>query len=353
FYAGIGVLAKEFEQYEQEIVGEGIFKNTISYKLDYVLPMMRDYIKGTKAYEKMMEQDFSKNKLRKKDLLKHNYDTYLISIDFKAANHSAMKTFDSDGELYGSWEELCIALDVHPMLAKSKSYRQMVFGNTNPKRLGKIQHTNILIIVDKLIEDHDFEEDDFVFISEDEMVVRLRPDHKHAIGRIHVLNAAVGTIIQNEGIGMQTHYKVFKNEAITKEGMKLKDMCVQTRYNVKMGGLSEKSTSLFKVPGHKFFKYFKTHILKEEFDQRDLMFMSDGEIAVWAEDDDSISEILIPEGEMSFDEVMKDYPYLVKKLQEGVPGTSDAQIRKMVNIFLDTCGACHNAESGCHCWNDE
>jgi hypothetical protein len=347
FYAGFGNVIKEFEQYERDIEDEGLYTNVKSYKLDYALPRLKEYILNTKAYAGLLSEKFEDSKLRTKDELRRNDDTYLISIDFKAANYSALKTYDQDNELFGSWEELCMALDIHPTLSKSKSFRQYVFGNTNPKRLQKTQHQNIVIIVDKLIEDHGFEESDFVFISHDEFIVRLRPDHILAVNRISLLLSAIGNIIQKEGINMQTHYKVFKNESIGT------GMCVQTQYQVKMGGLSEKYTLLFKVPGNKFFKYFKTHILKEPLDKRDLMFMSDGEIAVWAEGDDSVDEIIIPEGEMSMDEIKLNYPYLVGRLQDEVPSMNEKQMRKSINVFLSLCNTCHNAESGCHCWNDE
>ena len=113
-------------------------------------------------------------------------------------------------------------------------------------------------------------------------------------------------------------------------------MCVQTQYQVEggMGGFIEKNKSLFKVPGNKFFKYFKTHILGEELDKRDLMFMADGEIAVWSTEDDSIAEVIIPEGEMSLKEVEREYPVLVGKLRKEVSSLNDSQIRKIVNIAL-------------------
>jgi len=132
-------------------------------------------------------------------------------------------------------------------------------------------------------------------------------------------------------------------------------MCVQTQYQVEggMGGLIEKYETLFKVPGNKFFKYFKTHILKEPLERRDLMFMSDGEIAIWNIEDDSVAERLTPEGEMNMEEIQKDYPYLFRKLKKEVTGMSDLQVRKAINVFLSTCSACHNEEKGCHCWNDE
>lgn len=346
FYAGLGNVIKDFEQYERDIEAQG-YVSVKSYKLDYALPKIKNYILQTKAYAKLQADTFGNSKLRTKDELRKNDDTLLVSIDFKSANYSALKTYDDSGELFGSWDELCIALDVHQVLAKSKSFRQYVFGNTNPGRLQKVQHQNIIKIVDGLILHHSFEEDDFVFISHDEFIVRLRPDHRLATNRIHILNSAIGNIIQNEGINMPTHYKVFKNISIGA------GMCVQTQYQIKMGGLSENYTLLFKVPGNKFFKYFKTHILNEPLERRDLMFMSDGEIAVWAENDDSISERIIPEGEVSMKEIEHSHPHLLKRLKDDVSGLSEQQLRKVINIFLDTCSSCHNEESGCQCWNDD
>lgn len=342
FYAGLGNVVKEFEQYERDVEELG-YKSAKSYKLDYALPRLKEYLLNTGAYKNLIEWDLP-GKLRTKDELRKNDNTYLISIDFKAANYNSLKTFDSFDALGDSWEGLCRDLDVHTTLSKSKSFRQYVFGNTNPKRLQRVQHSGIVKIVDKLIEDHGFEEDDFIFISHDELIVRLRPDHVLAVNRITLLLAAVGNIIENESINMLTHYKVFKNEAIGA------GMCVQTQYQVKMGGLSEKHDMLFKVPGNKFFKYFKTHILKEPVDKRDLMFMSDGEIAVWAENDDSIAEIIIPEGAMPIEQIMSDHPLLFKRLTDGLTGVRASQVKQIINIVSNTCRACLNEEADkCHC----
>lgn len=346
-YAGLQKVVRDFEQFEQDVEKEGLFDGVKSYKLDYALPKMKNYLLQTDAYDKLQSRDFGNAKLRTKDDLKKNEDTFLISIDFKAANYNSLKTYDSDGELYNSWEELCENLNIHPTLAGSKSFRQYCFGNTNPKRLQKTQHINTLIIIDKLIENHGFEEDDFVFISHDEFIVRLKPDHKLAVNRIHILNSAVGTIIQQEDINMPTHFKVFSNKCFGK------GMFIQTLYQVKMGGLSKKYDTLFKVPGSKFFKYFKKHIIKEPLEKRDLMFMNDGEIALWAEKEDSIVEVITPEGEITMDEVLSDYRYVYDKIKENVPGVNDSQIRKMIYTFMSICPYCHEADRGCQCWNDE
>jgi hypothetical protein len=346
FYAGLGNVVKEFEQYERDVEELG-YKSAKSYKLDYALPRLKDYLLNTGAYKVLMDWELP-DRSRTKDELRLNDNTYLISIDFKAANYNSLKKFDSLNALGDSWEGLCNDLDIHPTLSKSKSFRQYVFGNTSPKRLQIVQHSNIVKIVDGLIEDYDFEEDDFVFISHDELIVRLRPDHKIAVNRIHILLSAVGMIIKNESIDMPTHYKVFKNEAIGA------GMCIQTEYNVKMGGLSEKYHTLFKVPGNKFFKYFKTHILKEPIDKRDLMFMADGEIAVWAEEDDSIAEIITPRDAMPIEQIMSDHPLLFKRLTDGLTGVRASQVKQIINIVSKTCRTCLDEEaSKCCCYRED
>jgi hypothetical protein len=225
-----------------------------------------------------MDIKFIDSKLRTKDELNKNDNTYLMSIDFKSANYSSLKTYDEENELFSSWEELCDNLDIHPTLTKSKSFRQYIFGNTSPKRLTKVQHINITKIVDKLIQNHGFEDDDFVFISHDEFIIRLRPSHTLAVNKIRLTLTDVEGIIRDEGINMPIHYRVFKNEVIDRE------ICVQTQYNVKLGGLSEQFNTLFKVPGNIFYFYFKKYILCEPLDKRDLLFRLDGRLAQWTED---------------------------------------------------------------------
>ena len=111
FYAGIENVVKEFQEYEIDVIEEG-YKSAKSYKLDYALPMMKNYILNTNAYERLQSMEIIAE-LRTKDDLRNNDDTYLISIDFKAANYNSLRTLDQEGELYNSWEELCEALGIH------------------------------------------------------------------------------------------------------------------------------------------------------------------------------------------------------------------------------------------------
>jgi hypothetical protein len=106
------------------------------------LPKLKEYIINSEAYNSVQEFDYSKVEFRTKNDINKFEDEILLSIDFSQANFNTVKSFDSKikSEFNGSWEELCEYLDIHPTLAYSKSFRQIVFGNTNPKRLQKIQH---------------------------------------------------------------------------------------------------------------------------------------------------------------------------------------------------------------------
>lgn len=275
FYEDLGDLVERFFEYENDVVNKLGYKSAKSYKLDYALPKLVDYIKNTNAYKGLNSWEIPNVKLRKKDLILSNVNTYLISFDFSSANYNSLKIFDVDNELFGSWSSLCRELNVHPFLVNSKSFRQYVFGNLCPKKLQTFQHIQIIKIINCLIESYGYQEEDFIFISHDEFVIRLRPDHKLATERIFHLHKVVDEIKTKKGIIMPMHNKVFKNELISGE------MFIQTEYNVKMGGLSEKYDRLFKVPSNKFFKYFKEYIIKEPLDERDLMFIVEGEVATW------------------------------------------------------------------------
>jgi len=348
YYAGLKDLITEYEKYESDVDFLG-YRSVVSYKLDYALPKLVKHLSETDAFKKMMSKDFGDLKLRRKDHVGINDNKVLLSVDFTAANYNALKTYDSKGELHNSWEDLCWELSIHPFLVKSKSFRQYVFGNTKPKRLEKTQHENIIAIVDSLIKDFNWPEEKFVFISHDELIIRMDGDLADMTGKIIIFNNDIEKVMANLRISIPTHYKIFKNNII--EGGS-NGMGVQTIYQIKGNALVEQYKKLFKMHKSKFYKYFKTHILGEELEIRDLTFINEGEIAVWSVEDDSIAERIIPEGELSLEEIERDHSYFLNKLKE-VGGLSGPQKRKIMNIAMEICPHCHDAGSGCHCWNDE
>ena len=43
----------------------------------------------------------------------------------------------------------------------------------------------------------------------------------------------------------------------------------------------DRYTTLYGVPGNKFYKYFKKEILEQDLEERDLLFVHEGELAKW------------------------------------------------------------------------
>lgn len=347
-FENIHELIKEFEQYEKDVKEMG-YSSPVSYKLDHVLPKMKKFILGTFAYGQLQAQPFSKDKYIKKDERRKNDGEFLLSIDFKEANFNALRIYDDPKELGKTWKELCDKLDVHPTLAKSKSFREYVFGNTNPKRLQKVQHLNVLSIIAVLKNNEIIEEEDVVFISEDELIIRLPNDIVDANNVGKDLFSKTQYLIDNGYVlPMPVHYKVLRNKAIGKK------MAVQEVFEFDQFSLKFKYKTLFLVPSHKYFKYFKKHVVGEPIETRDLLFMNDGEIAIWAEDEDSIAGFMVPEGEMTIEQVKTDYGYWFNKLKEEIPSLKDSQIRKIICVSMNVCQSCHNADGNtCKCWNDE
>jgi len=273
FYAGLGNVVKDFEGYERDIE-KSEHSSLKSYKMKKI-DEISNFIKTTDVYNKLLNFDFNKEEFRTKDIRKQNYDSYFISIDFKQANYNCLKSIDDIGELENSWEELCVKFDTHKTLVKSKSFRQIVLGNTNPKRLTRLQHKNITIIVNELINKHGYDESEFMFISHDEFIVKLNQDAILAAGEIVVLNNYVSSIINEKIINMPTHYDVYKLKNIGKNKF------LKTHFNAKDNELSESYKTLFGVPSNMFYQYFKQHVLEEEIEDRDLYFILDKKPAKW------------------------------------------------------------------------
>jgi len=53
------------------------------------------------------------------------------------------------------------------------------------------------------------------------------------------------------------------------------------------------------------------------------------------------------------EECVRDYPYLWATLHRDFGDLSAARRAQIVALMTGVCGACHDAEVGCQCWNDE
>lgn len=345
YFAGIPHIVSQFEELERYVDKQG-FKNVFKYKMSK-LDELAGYIKSTKAYERLQEADFSKVSFEKRDYMKNADGVLLISIDFTSANFNALKLYDEDDELFDNWHLLCDSFDIHKTLISSKSFRQIVFGNTNPKRLQTTQKDNIYKVISDMLIQGVATDDDIVFISHDEVIFQLHDNAQESFRKSMLIISGFANSARNTGVIMPTHYKIFRQEPIAN------NMKVHHIYEQKGSTLIPVHKTLANVPGNKYFKIFKKHILGEPIEKRDLMFMNDNEIAIWDEEEFSIKETIVPEGEMTMEDVKEYYPNFYDKLK-SIPGLNESQRRKIIDIAANLCRSCMNADADkCNCWRDE
>jgi len=273
----------------EEFVEKNGYKSVREYKKK-CLDTLKDYILSTNAYANLLSAPLPTQKLETKTLINSvEPHQYLVSLDFKSANYSALKMFQNPGEdeLGTDWEDLCSRFNIHECLVKSKSFRQIVFGNTNPKRLQTFQHVQTLKLVEHLKKELNFVEEDFVFISHDEVILKV----EKASTVQNKLKINLDKMLDNV-IKMPLGLTIFTLEKIKK------DTFVKTIYHLDIFTPSigsrgfidtaagrwvfeEDYKTLHGIASHKFYMYFKKHILAKPIDERDLMFKIDGELAKW------------------------------------------------------------------------
>lgn len=349
-FVHLDALIDDFSDLEKYSKALG-YSSAKSYKLDYALPKILKYIENTKVYDVIQNYNFpDTSKLYTKDEVKksagQNY--WLISFDIRKANFSSFKILDEGNEMKDSWEELCEFLDIHPTLAKSKSFRQVVFGNTNPKRLQRLQHLQVHSAI-QYLKLKGLSEDNICFVSHDEFVLRFKQDDKNDIWQTnHYSSDQMLSELSAQMMNVPLRSTVYELDKLAKD-IFLKQMFVR----LEGGGIEPTYKTLFGAPGNKFYKYFKLYILKEELDDRDLYFVNDGEIAKWATKEDSIEESFAPEGEMTLAYVKMYHKNFFKKLTDELPTLTDAQKRKIIWISTGLCKSCMDEDSGCNCGRDE
>jgi len=269
-------LVEGFKAFEKWVTDNG-YDHIGKYKKE-VLSQLKEEIANTKAYNDFQEFDYSDHKFRTLDERFIKSGKHFISIDIKNANFSTIKTFDKDNELGSSWEDFCKSMIVHPLLIKSKSFRQVVFGNLNPKRNGKIQLMRMNALADTL-EEKGF---DLAYISNDEVIVATDQPYDDWMVIVKIAEQSKQFAYKGYsgfGGGSMTNVplKLTNLKWVKVEGMR-KGEYLKEFYNDYM---HYKHNSLVGVPGNSYYMYFKKYILEEEIEDRDLYFTHESKLAQW------------------------------------------------------------------------
>lgn len=259
-FEDIHSLVQEYADFELWCQENG-YTSVKNYKLDYALPLLSNTYKRTEAFNLFNSKEVNSVKLRSLDNIDcASPDDNLVSLDFKTANFYCIKQFDADNELGDSWQDLCDKLGIHKTLAKSKSFRQYVFGQLNPSRNQRFQHEAMIKFLDEIIDKGLVIDKDIAFISADEIVLNMGPGNIDW-NKINAILDASDSLLP---------LKLVLKEVYQLKSKTLKAVSFPKVYK-----------TLRKVPGNKFYIFFKQHVLEEELDQRDLLFENDGEVASW------------------------------------------------------------------------
>lgn len=341
----------------EEFVKSNGYAKVRDYK-DKCMNELKEFIVSSSSYKKMMESELPKEKLVSKDHtnLVGEYD-YLVSLDFKSANFNILKTFDKANELGNSWEELCKKFYVHKGLVESKAFRQIVFGNTSPKRLQTFQHEKINVLVNYLKNVAGLDDDRFVFISHDEIVITVNKADAYVMfiqKHLEAMEKMVGMEIRTTPYSLR---KIKKDTFVkTMLGVNPKSGVAATM-NQGAYYFTENYHTLHGVPGNKFYMYFKKYILNSDCEERDLMYYNDGELCTWIDEDKKKKKSLPhydkPRNELSMKEARDTYPYLWNELGSRMPDMANEEKRRVIELFVNTCSHCIENEKPCTCWREE
>lgn len=227
-----------------------------------------EYLKGTTAFGKLQINDVLyreikyQHTMQRVDRRGEFFDgRWIVSIDLAQAN---FHTFRSLGLPFDTWEDLCASQEIDPLLAKSKTFRQMVFGHLCPKQNQRVQSWRIGEISKHLEE---VSRVTVVYREHDELILTADLTFEELVGWAW---EAAGILEEDNiptKIDMMQHTQIGKGQYLVAHFDP--ESYIQTHL------------SLFGVPGNRYMVEFKKHVLSEEPDDLDLLFIADGHLAKW------------------------------------------------------------------------
>lgn len=178
-------------------------------------------------------------------------DQNYISIDLKEANYNAFKKAleINDSELPETWGEFMRVRGLPELFANSKSLRQLIMGNLNPKRQVSFQK-NLMISLVKDLRSKGIEP---LSISHDE-VIFYKPDF--AVVNDYDFKISINEFFVN-------YFEINGEEVIVKYQL-------------------NKKPKLYGIQGNRYFIYYSRIFLMRDPEERDLYFEPEpGKLAKW------------------------------------------------------------------------
>lgn len=227
----------------------------------------------------------------KKSFADFNDKNIYISIDLSEANYSVFKKYSGLSDWFNestSTEEyskktwhwfLNKFWHVDVALSESKSFRQFVLGNTNPKRLARLQEYEMSLIVDSLRTA--LVENDIVSKTSDEIIVEIVNDEAGEKINLTLKEENYKKIddiiyvLERMPTLLPTKRTIYKMNGVRNFGEHVR---IKTVYD---NSLNESYKELFGVVGTRFFMHFRTLLLQEELHENDLLYMNNNYKSKW------------------------------------------------------------------------
>lgn len=212
------------------------------------------FIKNTKAYG-LMNSDNNIPSLYTNKTIKYQSGFKYISIDIKKANYKSIKKYNLYGELPDSYDKLLDMFDVPELFKQSKSFRQFIFGNLNPKRQRRVQRNmveEVIKLIGNSLELH--------LVSHDEVIYKFE-DYSQ-----------LGDIVKL--ISDDFRYTLFYVDEV-------EDFKIRNFFDISGNFIKR---DLFGCPGNRFILNTKKYITNGKLDLRDFYFVSNDRLAIWNDD---------------------------------------------------------------------
>lgn len=232
------------------IEAESHIGDMYEYRLE-VSKKIIDFVKERHAFQEMLSDN---NLIGLPTNKTYSYDNKLyVSIDMISANFNSIKRYDQRNELGSDYNDLLTKFNVPEVFKHSKYFRQVIFGNLNPKRQQLVQRNMIQQLVRNL--------NDFTIeaVRNDEVVISIENINEY---------------LQIKEIVDQDLYKIklFRNSVM--------DDCRIERQINSDGELISKD--IYNLNGNMLYWKIKEYITPNHaIEDRDLYFRADNHLAKW------------------------------------------------------------------------
>lgn len=254
-----------FQEWEKELQEKNL---KIGEEKRKYLELLISVLKTSRVYNLSLVED--KNERESFfDLRKENLNRHWFSIDLKSANFTLFKFLDSENELPSSWDELLKLHNIPNVLHKSKSFRQVVFGNIKPKQTQKLIFSKLTSQIKSRIDTELQCQKNCIYLSADEMIYSFESEKE---ARYFEYNFPWQ--VENE-LNIRLNFSTFFPYKIPGKEFYYANVITRAPERLKQ------FKKLIGVPGNQFYFYFKKFVLNQEVEERDLFFQQDGQLAKW------------------------------------------------------------------------